>query len=100
MTTHSVADRSGFVHELLLHTSTAEIVEFVVAFARDGVAAAEPTLLAVRPTSPQLSATPLSQHRTSRSCPQWTTRTPSVGPAGHRRPARRLHGDSTEGARS
>ena len=29
MTTHSVADRSGFVHELLLHTSTAEMVELV-----------------------------------------------------------------------
>ena len=37
------------MHELLLHTSTAEMVELVVAFARDGVAAAEPTLLAVRP---------------------------------------------------
>jgi hypothetical protein len=49
MTTQAVAGRSGFVHELLLHTSTAEMVECVVAFARDGVAAAEPTLLAVRP---------------------------------------------------
>ena len=93
--------RSGFAHELLLHTSTAEMVELVVAFARDGVAAAEPTLLAVRPEiatvvldtvepSPHLAVLPAIG----------TTRTPSVGPAGHRRPARRLHGDRHRGCAS
>ena len=49
MTVQAVADRSGLAHELVLHTSTAEMLDFVVAFARDGVAAGEPTLLAVRP---------------------------------------------------
>lgn len=47
--TTQVAGRSGFAHELLLHASTAEMLDFVIAFARDGVAAGEPTLLAVRP---------------------------------------------------
>jgi anti-sigma regulatory factor (Ser/Thr protein kinase) len=36
-------------HELVLHGSTAELLEFVVPFAREGVAAGEPTLLLVRP---------------------------------------------------
>lgn len=49
MTAQEVAGRSGFAHELLLHTSTAEMLDFVIPFARDGVAAGEPTLLAVRP---------------------------------------------------
>jgi anti-sigma regulatory factor (Ser/Thr protein kinase) len=34
---------------LVLHSSPEELLEFVVPFARDGVAAAEPTLLLVRP---------------------------------------------------
>jgi anti-sigma regulatory factor (Ser/Thr protein kinase) len=38
-----------FAHELVLHTTDAELFDFVVAFAREGVAAEEPTLLAVRP---------------------------------------------------
>ena len=49
MTAQEAAGRSGFAHELLLHTSTAEMLDFVITFARDGVAAGEPTLLAVRP---------------------------------------------------
>jgi anti-sigma regulatory factor (Ser/Thr protein kinase) len=49
MTAQEAAGRSGFAHELLLHTSTAEMLDFVIPFARDGVAAGEPTLLAVRP---------------------------------------------------
>ena len=49
MTAQQLAGRTGFVHELLLHTSTAEMLDFVIPFARDGVAAGEPTLLAVRP---------------------------------------------------
>ena len=49
MTIQTAAGRSGFAHELVLHTTTAEMLEFVVAFAQDSVAAEEPTLLAVRP---------------------------------------------------
>jgi anti-sigma regulatory factor (Ser/Thr protein kinase) len=49
MTTEAVAGRSGLAHELLLHTSTDEILDFVIPFAQDGMAAGEPTLLAVRP---------------------------------------------------
>ena len=41
----------GFRHELLLHRSTAELVEFVVPFVRDGAAAEESTLLLVRPAT-------------------------------------------------
>ena len=42
-------DPSGFRHELVLHGSTAEMLEFVVPFVEDGVAAGEPTVLLVRP---------------------------------------------------
>jgi anti-sigma regulatory factor (Ser/Thr protein kinase) len=49
MTPGGVSDRPGFAHELILHTTAAEMLEVVVAFARDGVAAEEPTLLTVRP---------------------------------------------------
>jgi anti-sigma regulatory factor (Ser/Thr protein kinase) len=49
MTIPAAGGRSGFAHELVLHTTTAEMLEFVVAFAQDSVAAEEPTLLAVRP---------------------------------------------------
>jgi anti-sigma regulatory factor (Ser/Thr protein kinase) len=49
MTIQAAGGRSGFAHELVLHTTTAEMLEFVVAFAQDSVAADEPTLLAVRP---------------------------------------------------
>ncbi len=45
----TTADRSGFRHELVLHSSTEEMLEFLVPFAREGVAAGEPTLLLVRP---------------------------------------------------
>ena len=41
----------GFRHELLLHRSTAELLEFVVPFVRDGAAAEESTLLLVRPAT-------------------------------------------------
>jgi anti-sigma regulatory factor (Ser/Thr protein kinase) len=41
--------RSGFRHELVLHSSTVEMLEFVVPFAEEGVAAGEPTVLLVRP---------------------------------------------------
>lgn len=40
---------SGFRHELVLHSSTVEMLEFVVPFAEEGVAAGEPTVLLVRP---------------------------------------------------
>ena len=40
--------RSGFRHELVLHSSTEEMLEFVVPFAEEGVAAGEPTMLLVR----------------------------------------------------
>jgi len=43
------ADQSGFLHELVLHSSPEEMLEFIVPFIRDGVAAEEPTLLLVRP---------------------------------------------------
>ena len=43
------AHRSRFRHELVLHGSTAELLEFAVPFAREGVAAGESTLLLVRP---------------------------------------------------
>jgi anti-sigma regulatory factor (Ser/Thr protein kinase) len=40
---------SNFRHELVLHGSTVELLDFAVPFARDGAAAGEPTLLLVRP---------------------------------------------------
>jgi anti-sigma regulatory factor (Ser/Thr protein kinase) len=40
--------RRPFRHELLLYRSAKDLVEFVVPFARDGVAAQEPTLLLLR----------------------------------------------------
>ena len=49
MTSTTAAGQRGFRHELLLHRSTQELVEFVVPMAREGVAAQEPTLLLVRP---------------------------------------------------
>jgi anti-sigma regulatory factor (Ser/Thr protein kinase) len=49
MTSSAAAGQRGFRHELLLHRSTQELVEFVVPMAREGVAAQEPTLLLVRP---------------------------------------------------
>src|SRR6478735_6428040 len=49
MTSSAAAGQRGFRHELLLHRSTQELVEFVVPMAREGVAALEPTLLLVRP---------------------------------------------------
>ena len=42
-----VTGRPGLVHELFLHTSSSEMLEFVAMFAQDGVDAGEPTLLAV-----------------------------------------------------
>ena len=49
MTSTTAASQRGFRHELLLHRSTQELVEFVVPMVREGVAAQEPTLLLVRP---------------------------------------------------
>ena len=49
MTLGAGADLSGFVHELGVPTTTAEMLEFVTTFAEDGITAGEPTLLAVRP---------------------------------------------------
>jgi anti-sigma regulatory factor (Ser/Thr protein kinase) len=46
--------RPGLVHELFLHTSSTEMLEFVAMFAQDGVDAGEPTLLAVRPDTATL----------------------------------------------
>jgi anti-sigma regulatory factor (Ser/Thr protein kinase) len=43
------AHRSSFRHELVLHGSTAELLEFAVPFAHEGSAAGESTLLLVRP---------------------------------------------------
>ena len=49
MTSAAAAGQRGFRHELLLHRSTQELLEFVVPMAREGMAAQEPTLLLVRP---------------------------------------------------
>ena len=49
MTSPTAAGQRGFRHELLLHHSTAELLEFVVPLVRGGLAAEEPTLLLVRP---------------------------------------------------
>jgi anti-sigma regulatory factor (Ser/Thr protein kinase) len=49
MTSAPGGRRSGFTHELLLHSSLEEMLAFAVPFVRDGVAAEEPTLLLVRP---------------------------------------------------
>ena len=49
MTSTTAAGQRGFRHELLLHRSTQELLEFVVPMAREGVAAQEPTLLLVHP---------------------------------------------------
>ena len=49
MTPPTAAGHRGFRHELLLHRSTAELLEFVLTLVRDGVAAEEPTLLLIRP---------------------------------------------------
>jgi anti-sigma regulatory factor (Ser/Thr protein kinase) len=43
------AHRPSFRHELVLHGSTAELLEFAVPFAHEGMAAGESTLLFVRP---------------------------------------------------
>jgi hypothetical protein len=40
---------SGFVHELVLYSSTEEMIEFVVPFIRHAVAADQPTLLMAHP---------------------------------------------------
>jgi hypothetical protein len=49
MTATTAAGQRGFRHELLLHHSAEELLEFVLPIVRDGVAAEEPTLLLVRP---------------------------------------------------
>ena len=43
------AHQTGFLHELVLHGANEEMLEFVLPFVRDGLAAEEPTLLLVRP---------------------------------------------------
>ena len=42
MTSTAAAGQRGFRHELLVHRSTQELVEFVVPMVREGVAAQEP----------------------------------------------------------
>ncbi|MDT0354021.1 anti-sigma factor RsbA family regulatory protein [Pseudonocardia charpentierae] len=49
MTTPAAPHRSGWIHELFLHSTTVEMVKFVIRFAQDGVDAEEPTLLELRP---------------------------------------------------
>src|SRR3712207_4802865 len=49
----TAAEPTAFRHELLLHRSAEELLEFVVPFVRDGTAAEEPTLLLVRPETGQ-----------------------------------------------
>jgi hypothetical protein len=49
MTSTTAAGQRGFRHELLLHRSTQELLEFVLPMAREGVTGQEPTLLLVRP---------------------------------------------------
>ena len=49
MTTSTAASQRGFRHELFLHQSAEDLLEFVVPVVRDGMAAQEPTLLLVRP---------------------------------------------------
>src|SRR4051794_7973695 len=49
MTSTTAAGQRGFRHEVLLHRSTEELLEFVVPMVREGGAAQEPTLLLVRP---------------------------------------------------
>jgi anti-sigma regulatory factor (Ser/Thr protein kinase) len=46
--TSTAAGHRGFRHELFLYRSSEDLLEFVVPFARDGVAAEEPTLLLLR----------------------------------------------------
>ncbi len=49
MTSTTAAGQRGFRHELLLHRSAQELLDFVIPMAREGVAAQEPVLLLVRP---------------------------------------------------
>ena len=49
MTYAPASGQTEFVHELLLHSSPAEMLAFLLPFARDGMTAQEPTLLLVRP---------------------------------------------------
>ena len=49
MPSSAAAGQRGFRHELLLHRSINELLEFVLPMAREGVAAQEPTLLLVHP---------------------------------------------------
>jgi anti-sigma regulatory factor (Ser/Thr protein kinase) len=64
VTPGTAAGSAGLTHELLLHRSVEELLDFVVPFVRDGVAAGEPTLLLVRPETaglllPRLKPSPL-----------------------------------------
>jgi anti-sigma regulatory factor (Ser/Thr protein kinase) len=47
--TSTTTDHPGFLHELVLHRSMAQMLEFVVPFVEEGAVAGEPTLLLVRP---------------------------------------------------
>src|SRR3712207_3367659 len=71
-------DPPTFRHELVLHSSTEEMLEFVVPFVREGIAAEEPTLLLLRP---ETAATVL--HRVGSS--PYLTLLPALGRPG--RPA-------------
>ena len=69
MTTHSVADRSGFVHELLLPPRPPRWLSWSSHSPGMVWQPRNRRCSPSGPRSPQLSATPWSQHRTSRSCP-------------------------------
>ena len=84
--------RSGFRHELVLHSSTVEMLEFVVPFAEEGVAAGEPTVLLVRPETATavLRGVGRSPHLTILPALGQPGRG-AAGPARHRGPSRRPH---------
>jgi anti-sigma regulatory factor (Ser/Thr protein kinase) len=54
MTSTQRVGRPGFHHELFLHGSATELLEFLVPFVADGLAAQERTLLLVRPDTAEM----------------------------------------------
>ena len=63
------ADRSGFCTSCSCTARPEEMLEFVMPFARDGVAAEEPTLLLVRPETAATVLHRVDVHRYLLSCP-------------------------------
>jgi anti-sigma regulatory factor (Ser/Thr protein kinase) len=76
MTSGTAVGPRGFRHELFLHHSTDDLLEFVVPLARDGVAAQQPTLLLLRPDTAQAVL-----HQVGPS-PHLTIQQPPARPAG------------------